>query len=127
MGQIGTCATLVACARRVSIRSSNTASSSLHLSSPWYVLVVTLSRLTLLLQSIFIASAISYSPLTYEDETPYPWWGEMLGWFLALSSMLQVPLVAAYLIWKEKGSFAERVETLLQPKVTLFYSTFNDT
>ena len=75
-------------------------------------------------QGIFLASAISYSPLTYEDKTPYPWWGEMLGWFLALTSMLQVPLVAAYLIWKEKGSFAERVETLLQPKVTLFQSVF---
>ena len=31
---------LVACVKRVSIRSSNTASSSLHLSSLWYVLVI---------------------------------------------------------------------------------------
>ena len=36
-----------------------------------------------------MASAISYSPLTYEDGTAYPLWGEMLGWLLALSSMLQ--------------------------------------
>ena len=43
-----------------------------------------------------MASAISYSPLTYEDGTAYPLWGEMLGWLLALSSMLQASVYHSF-------------------------------
>ena len=45
-----------------------------------------------------MASAISYSPLTYEDGTAYPLWGEMLGWLLALSSMLQASVYSFFKI-----------------------------
>lgn len=74
-----------------------------------------------------MASAISYSPLKYEDGSLYPWWGEMVGWFLALASMLQVPLVAIFLIFREKGTLGERIETLLRPKVNNQFrcSSFN--
>jgi len=71
----------------------------------------------LITMGIFLASAISYSPLKYEDGSLYPWWGEMVGWFLALASMLQVPLVAIFLIFREKGTLGERIETLLRPKI----------
>jgi len=66
---------------------------------------------------IFFASLWSYSPLKYDSNEPYPLWGEVLGWCLALSSMLCVPIVAAIQIFKEKGSLRERIHTLLMPKI----------
>jgi len=67
--------------------------------------------------AIFMASVFVYSPLKYDDKREYPMWGELLGWFLALSSMLCVPVVALIQIAKEKGTFSERVRTLLMPKI----------
>uniref|UniRef100_A0A8C8FE45 Transporter n=1 Tax=Oncorhynchus tshawytscha TaxID=74940 RepID=A0A8C8FE45_ONCTS len=40
----------------------------------------------------FAFSLIKYTPLKYNNEYVYPWWGYCLGWLLALSSMLCVPL-----------------------------------
>uniref|UniRef100_A0A673XTH2 Transporter n=1 Tax=Salmo trutta TaxID=8032 RepID=A0A673XTH2_SALTR len=40
----------------------------------------------------FAFSLIKYTPLKYNNEYVYPWWGYGLGWLLALSSMLCVPL-----------------------------------
>ena len=63
-----------------------------------------------------------YSPLKYENGDPYPIWGELVGWCLALSSMLCVPAIAIYLIAKEKGSFQQRITRLLEPKVSTAFN-----
>lgn len=66
---------------------------------------------------IFMASTVSYSPIKYDNDEVYPLWGELLGWCLALSSMLCVPVVALVQIYYEKGTFRERVNNLLMPKI----------
>ncbi|TTF87019.1 Sodium- and chloride-dependent creatine transporter 1 [Bagarius yarrelli] len=45
----------------------------------------------------------------------YPWWGEMIGWLMALASMLCIPFSVIYKLLTAKGSFKERWATLTKP------------
>jgi hypothetical protein len=47
----------------------------------------------------------------------YPWWGELIGWFLALSSMLCIPGYAIYKYLNTTGDFSE--VNLLYYKLTI--------
>ena len=52
-----------------------------------------------MLQVVFIMSAITYSELTYERPTDvyvYPDWGVAIGWALATSSAVCIPVYAVY-------------------------------
>ena len=48
-----------------------------------------------LVQFVFVFSLVQYERPKYLNYT-FPLWGELLGWALALSSMLAIP---AYMIW----------------------------
>ena len=37
----------------------------------------------------------------------YPWWAILLGWFLALVSLVPIPVIAVYKIIITPGSFRE--------------------
>merc|ERR1719354_1345682 len=50
----------------------------------------------ILTAATFLYSLIRFQPPTYNDYE-YPWWGVLIGWCLALSSMLVIP---AYFIYK---------------------------
>ncbi|XP_010803965.1 sodium- and chloride-dependent GABA transporter 2 isoform X3 [Bos taurus] len=63
----------------------------------------------------FLFSLIKYTPLTYNKKYKYPWWGDALGWLLALSSMVCIPAWSCYKLSTLKGSFRERVRQLLCP------------
>ncbi|XP_023647186.1 sodium- and chloride-dependent GABA transporter 2 [Paramormyrops kingsleyae] len=63
----------------------------------------------------FAFSLIKYTPLKYNNEYVYPWWGYALGWLLALSSMVCIPLWVAYKLCTTKGSLRERISHLTQP------------
>uniref|UniRef100_A0AAR2J864 Transporter n=1 Tax=Pygocentrus nattereri TaxID=42514 RepID=A0AAR2J864_PYGNA len=52
----------------------------------------------------FAFSLIKYTPLKYNNEYVYPWWGYALGWLLALSSMVCIPL---WIIYKMGTRFHE--------------------
>ncbi|XP_058478366.1 sodium- and chloride-dependent creatine transporter 1-like [Solea solea] len=65
--------------------------------------------------SIFLFHLITYKRLTYNNVYVYPWWGEVIGWLLALSSMLCIPLTFIYKLFRAKGSFAERWSYLTTP------------
>ncbi|XP_024915349.1 sodium- and chloride-dependent creatine transporter 1 [Cynoglossus semilaevis] len=56
---------------------------------------------------IFLFHLINYKPLTYNNEYVYPWWGEVIGWCLALSSMLCIPVSFLYRLCRAKGTFKE--------------------
>uniref|UniRef100_A0A3Q3VNC8 Transporter n=1 Tax=Mola mola TaxID=94237 RepID=A0A3Q3VNC8_MOLML len=55
----------------------------------------------------FAFSLIKYTPLKYKSEYVYPWWGYAIGWLLALSSMVCIPLWMAYKLSSTQGSLRE--------------------
>nr|XP_009678146.1 PREDICTED: sodium- and chloride-dependent GABA transporter 2 isoform X3 [Struthio camelus australis] len=63
----------------------------------------------------FLFSLIKYTPLTYNKKYVYPWWGDTLGWLLALSSMVCIPLWIIYKLSTVKGSLRERLHQLTCP------------
>lgn len=64
---------------------------------------------------------MKYKPLTYMDYV-YPWWGQLIGWLLALSSMLCVPGYAIYIYWVTPGTTEEVNIFFLFFYFTLFWS-----
>uniref|UniRef100_A0A3P8XU28 Transporter n=1 Tax=Esox lucius TaxID=8010 RepID=A0A3P8XU28_ESOLU len=67
----------------------------------------------------FAFSLIKYTPLKYNNEYVYPWWGYGLGWLLALSSMLCVPLWVVIKMCSEEGTLKERFTILTTPSTDL--------
>ncbi|PNJ37116.1 SLC6A6 isoform 4, partial [Pongo abelii] len=67
-------------------------------------------------QGCFIFSLVKYIPLTYNKTYVYPNWAIGLGWSLALSSMLCVPLVIVIRLCQTEGPFLVRVKYLLTPR-----------
>ncbi|XP_073177063.1 sodium- and chloride-dependent GABA transporter 2 isoform X4 [Lepidochelys kempii] len=70
----------------------------------------------------FLFSLIKYTPLTYNKKYVYPWWGDTLGWLLALSSMVCIPLWIVYKLSMIKGSLRERFRQLVCPDEDLPFS-----
>lgn len=70
----------------------------------------------LLCLGCFIFSLAKYTPLTYNKYYTYPDWAIGLGWFLALSSMLCIPLVMVYKIMRSEGSLIERIKLVKAPR-----------
>ncbi|CAL8325611.1 unnamed protein product [Merluccius merluccius] len=64
---------------------------------------------------VFLFHVVNYKRLTYNMAYTYPWWGEALGWGLALSSMLCIPITVAYKLLRCKGSLRERWQHLTTP------------
>ncbi|XP_073795901.1 sodium- and chloride-dependent creatine transporter 1 isoform X2 [Danio rerio] len=64
---------------------------------------------------VFLFHVVNYKRLVYNAVYVYPWWGEALGWFLALSSMLCIPLTVLYKLLHCKGSLMERWQHLTTP------------
>uniref|UniRef100_A0A671L7R7 Transporter n=1 Tax=Sinocyclocheilus anshuiensis TaxID=1608454 RepID=A0A671L7R7_9TELE len=57
--------------------------------------------------AVFLFHVVNYKRLVYNAVYVYPWWGEVLGWFLALSSMLCIPLTVLYKLLHCKGTLME--------------------
>ncbi|KAF7209945.1 transcript variant X2 [Nothobranchius furzeri] len=64
---------------------------------------------------VFLFHVVNYKPLTYNTVYTYPIWGEALGWALALSSMLCIPVTVLYKLLCCKGSLQERWQHLTTP------------
>ncbi|XP_030070509.1 sodium- and chloride-dependent GABA transporter 2 [Microcaecilia unicolor] len=67
----------------------------------------------------FLFSVIKYVPLTYNKKYVYPWWGDLIGWLLAISSMICIPLWIIYKLFVNKGTLAERLRLLICPEADL--------
>uniref|UniRef100_T1KSR7 Transporter n=1 Tax=Tetranychus urticae TaxID=32264 RepID=T1KSR7_TETUR len=63
---------------------------------------------------IIIYGLISYEPLTYGDYR-YPVWANILGFCIAASSVLCIPIVAIYQIYITPGTFVQRLKILITP------------
>ncbi|XP_029726543.2 sodium-dependent dopamine transporter isoform X1 [Aedes albopictus] len=68
----------------------------------------------LFLLFIIIYGLIGYEPLSYEDYI-YPTWANVLGWCIAGSSMIMIPLMAFYKLLVTPGSFRQRLVILTTP------------
>lgn len=67
--------------------------------------------------AIFLFSVIKYQPIVYAKTYAYPWWGEMLGWFMALASMIMIPAYMIYFLLTTPGSIRERILAGVTPQV----------
>lgn len=65
--------------------------------------------------AIFLFHLVNYKSLTYNNVYVYPWWGEVIGWCMALSSMLCIPVSLLYKLFRAKGTFKERWDYLTKP------------
>lgn len=63
---------------------------------------------------MFLFSVIQWSGVWY-GKYKYPGWAEAIGWILALSSMVWIPGVALYQIFKQSGTLRERIRKLTRP------------
>ena len=52
---------------------------------------------------------VKYEPLKYNKVYHYPAWGHMIGWSLALASILCVPIRAVYVVATAEGENWEEV------------------
>lgn len=57
----------------------------------------------LFLMFIIVYGLLGYEPLSYEDYT-YPTWANILGWVIAGSSVIMIPIVAIYKFLTTSGS-----------------------
>uniref|UniRef100_A0A8C5HCI6 Transporter n=1 Tax=Gouania willdenowi TaxID=441366 RepID=A0A8C5HCI6_GOUWI len=57
--------------------------------------------------AIFLFFLIKYKPLKYNNVYTYPDWGYGIGWFMAMSSMVCIPVGIIWMIWKTPGTFSE--------------------
>ncbi|CAJ0946747.1 unnamed protein product, partial [Ranitomeya imitator] len=69
--------------------------------------------------SIFIFFLVKYKPLKYNNVYTYPTWGYGIGWMMALSSMVCIPLWIIVKVWKTEGTISERFKSLILPSPDL--------
>ncbi|XP_032974109.1 sodium- and chloride-dependent betaine transporter isoform X1 [Rhinolophus ferrumequinum] len=83
---------------------------------PWPLVKISWLFLTPgLCLATFFFSLTKYTPLKYNNIYVYPAWGYSIGWFLALSSMVCVPLFIVVTLLKTQGSFKKRLRQLITP------------
>ncbi|XP_068504715.1 sodium- and chloride-dependent GABA transporter 2-like isoform X3 [Syngnathus scovelli] len=58
---------------------------------------------------------VQFTPLKYNNNYQYPWWGYALGLLLAFSSVIMVPLWILYSVAKTPGSIIQRITVLTTP------------
>ncbi|XP_077084964.1 sodium-dependent noradrenaline transporter [Siphateles boraxobius] len=64
---------------------------------------------------VVIASIVTSGDLKYDDYT-FPYWSNTVGWSIALSSMLFVPIYAIYKFLSMPGTFKERIAYCITPE-----------
>ena len=63
-----------------------------------------------LLQGLFVVGIMSYDKLTYDRKSvsyEFPDWSIAIGWLMAIVSIIWIPIVAVYELWKAEGSLTE--------------------
>ncbi|KAI9548150.1 hypothetical protein NQZ68_010369 [Dissostichus eleginoides] len=63
----------------------------------------------------FIFSIVKYTPLRFNNTYVYPFWANILGWFIASVSLSLIPLFMLYKMMHEKGPLRQVSITILFP------------
>ncbi|XP_033996061.1 sodium- and chloride-dependent GABA transporter 2-like [Trematomus bernacchii] len=63
----------------------------------------------------FIFSIVKYTPLRFNNTYVYPFWANILGWFIASMSLSLIPLFMLYKMMHEKGPLRQRFLNLCKP------------
>lgn len=82
----------------------------------WYLLVCWYALTPLFALAVFIFSFVGYENISYQGYQ-YPWWGVVIGWGMALSSMLTPFLYFIYSFMTADGDLSERWHALLTPRI----------
>ncbi|XP_060946447.1 sodium- and chloride-dependent GABA transporter 2-like [Limanda limanda] len=82
---------------------------------PWFIFILCWRYFTPLICMVcFICSFVDYQPLTFGNYV-YPDWAYYLGWAIALSSIVVIPIWAIGKICLTKGSLRQRLLVLWHP------------
>ncbi|XP_062264945.1 sodium- and chloride-dependent GABA transporter 2-like [Platichthys flesus] len=82
---------------------------------PWFIFILCWRYFTPLICMVcFICSFVDYQPLTFGNYV-YPDWAYYLGWVIALSSIVVIPIWAIGKICLTKGSLKQRLLVLWHP------------
>lgn len=65
-----------------------------------------------------MANIIQWNGVSYNKQ-PYPGWAELLGWMMALASILLIPGFAIHQMWKTPGTLSEVI--FVSPDLLFFY------
>lgn len=79
----------------------------------------------LLTGSILVMLLVDYKRLKYNDVYEYPDWAITLGWAMALSSIVQIPLYALYVFCTTSGTTSERIKKLVTCAPRPAHATLN--
>ncbi|KAI9546077.1 Sodium- and chloride-dependent taurine transporter [Dissostichus eleginoides] len=69
----------------------------------------------ILCMGCLIFSLVKYKPLTYNKVYEYPDWAIGIGWSLALTSMICIPMVVVIKILRSDGPLIERIKAVAAP------------
>ncbi|KAK5911907.1 sodium- and chloride-dependent taurine transporter-like [Gymnodraco acuticeps] len=69
----------------------------------------------ILCMGCLIFSLVKYKPLTYNKVYEYPEWAIGIGWGLALTSMICIPMVVVIKILRSDGPLIERIKAVAAP------------
>ncbi|KAM8756604.1 sodium- and chloride-dependent GABA transporter 2-like [Acanthopagrus schlegelii] len=58
---------------------------------------------------------LRYKPMRFNNSYVYPWWAYLIGWFLAMSSLMMIPVTMVYKLAKGKGTFWQRLKSSSRP------------
>ncbi|XP_076337735.1 sodium- and chloride-dependent GABA transporter 1-like [Tachypleus tridentatus] len=83
----------------------------------WYFLATWVFVSPAVCLGIFLFSVMRYKPLVYAETYVYPWWGELLGWGIALASMVWIPSYAVYFMLVTPGSLKDRLIAGITPRL----------
>ncbi|XP_023270040.1 sodium- and chloride-dependent GABA transporter 2-like isoform X2 [Seriola lalandi dorsalis] len=69
----------------------------------------------LICSGTFIFLILRYTPLRFNNSYVYPWWAYWIGWFLAISSLIMIPVTMICKLAKGKGTLWQRLKKSSQP------------
>ncbi|KAI3369415.1 hypothetical protein L3Q82_007635 [Scortum barcoo] len=58
---------------------------------------------------------LKYTPMKFNNSYVYPWWAYLIGWFLAMSSLIMIPVTIVCKLARGKGTLCQRLKKGSKP------------